>query len=513
MTTMKGNTPYRPLLIGIIGMLIISAVQLVPLLWPRAVRADKAAPPANTVKLVFIHHSCGENWLADGNGNLGKTLDQNNYFVSDTNYGWGPHSIGDSTDITDWPRWFTGSERKRYLKALYRESGQHSSFTRSKRDPGGENQVVMFKSCFPNSNLHGQPHETPQRGEGLSVSNAKAIYNDLLAYFATRPDKLFIAITAPPVQDRTYAANARAFNRWLVNNWLKNYQGDNVAVFDFYNVLTGPGNHHRFRNGQIEHVVADGRNILYYPSGGDDHPSHKGNCKATAEIVPLINVYYHRWLAGQGFPSPVVDQPIPDESLQDAGPPASGNVPAAYTQNTADPVMAGNTIDDFEKDANEWAVFSDEGNSKTQLRCSREASEGFRGKAGLTIAYTIAPESWATCSLVFPAPQDWRGKQGLSLYLRTERPGQELHVVAYQGDSADSLSHFEFRVLTTIQTVADWQRIDIPWKDFIQPAWEGDGSAGFDPGRAMGLAFAFNGAEGGETTGKIWVDDICFLPK
>jgi hypothetical protein len=67
--------------------------------------------------------------------------------------------------------------------------------------------------------------------------------------------------------------------------------------------------------------------------------------------------------------------------------------------------------------------------------------------------------------------------------------------------------------MTTIKAVADWQQVDIPWKDFIQPAWEGDGSAGFDPGPAMGLTFAFNGAEGGEAIGKIWVDDICFLSK
>lgn len=67
--------------------------------------------------------------------------------------------------------------------------------------------------------------------------------------------------------------------------------------------------------------------------------------------------------------------------------------------------------------------------------------------------------------------------------------------------------------MTAIKTVADWQRVDTPWKDFIQPAREGDGRAGFDPGRAMGLAFAFNGAESGEITGKIWVDDFCFLSK
>ena len=64
--------------------------------------ADSVTPPAQPVRLIFIHHSTGENWLADGNGGLGVALRDNNYFVSDTNYGWGPDSIGDATDIGNW---------------------------------------------------------------------------------------------------------------------------------------------------------------------------------------------------------------------------------------------------------------------------------------------------------------------------------------------------------------------------------------------------------------------------
>ncbi len=56
---------------------------------------DNPNPPGSVVKLIFVHHSTGENWLADGYGGLGRTLDRNNYFVSDTNYGWGPNAIGD----------------------------------------------------------------------------------------------------------------------------------------------------------------------------------------------------------------------------------------------------------------------------------------------------------------------------------------------------------------------------------------------------------------------------------
>ncbi|MBN2006437.1 MAG: hypothetical protein JXA21_24000, partial [Anaerolineae bacterium] len=72
-----------------------------------------ADPPAAPVKLIFIHHSTGGNWLADPNpdqpaGGLGRALMANNYFVSATNYGWGPDGIGDRTDIPNWPEWFLG---------------------------------------------------------------------------------------------------------------------------------------------------------------------------------------------------------------------------------------------------------------------------------------------------------------------------------------------------------------------------------------------------------------------
>jgi len=66
------------------------------------------APPSEPVKLIFIHHSTGGNWLADPNndqpyGRLGRALMENNYYVSATNYGWGPEGIGDRTDIPNWP--------------------------------------------------------------------------------------------------------------------------------------------------------------------------------------------------------------------------------------------------------------------------------------------------------------------------------------------------------------------------------------------------------------------------
>jgi hypothetical protein len=297
---------------------------------PLAQPVDQALNPASPekpVKLIFIHHSSGENWLADESGGLGLALMRNNYFVSDTNYGWGPDSIGDTTDIGNWWTWFVGPDRDRYMEALFNESGQNSSYSRLENDPGGENMIIMFKSCFPNSALGGNPNDPPMmadnplRGQDSSseyhtVANAKGIYNDLLPYFRSRPDKLFILITAPPLgdfgTDSQQAANARALNSWLVEEWLRDYQPENVAVFDFYNVLTSnggdtdtndaggeSGNHHRFWNGAIQYITDQGNDYSAYAANDDSHPSSAGNQKATAEFTSLLNIFYHRWLATQ----------------------------------------------------------------------------------------------------------------------------------------------------------------------------------------------------------------------
>lgn len=260
--------------------------------------ADDPTPPDQVVKLIFIHHSTGENWLTDDYGNLGRALGQNNYFVSDTNYGWGPNAIGDRTDIPDWMEWFRSADTPTYMAALFTESQKHSTYERALPNPGGENEIVMFKSCFPNSALEGQPGDPPDPAPGLTVGHAKYVYNGILQYFATRQDKLFVVVTAPPLSDPALAANARAFNNWLVYNWLweNGYASGNVAVFDFYNVLTHADYHHRFFNGEVQHLFGS-HNTLYYPSG-DDHPSVAGSRKATNEFVPLLNVSYHRWKAG-----------------------------------------------------------------------------------------------------------------------------------------------------------------------------------------------------------------------
>jgi len=313
---------------------------LVPalILAPATYGNPDTTPPASPVKLIFIHHSTGGNWLADSNpdgpyGGLGAALRDNNYYVSATNYGWGPLSIGDRTDIPNWPEWFTGDNSNAILSALYEETGQnimdYGSWPRLSMDPGGENEIILFKSCFPNSDLFGYPDDPPYTSPNdfeFSVSNAKAVYSHLLDYFIIRQDKLFVVITAPPLLENEYspdyleaherAANARAFNNWLVNDWLSAYAHNNVAVFDYFNLLTHPENHHRFVSGEIEHYTSPlSGDFAFYPSY-DSHPNTVGHQKATAEFAPLLNVFYNAW---RNSTSPVSKPTVTSGAAQTVG--------------------------------------------------------------------------------------------------------------------------------------------------------------------------------------------------
>jgi len=327
--------------------------------------ADNPDPPSETVKLIFIHHSTGENWLADDNGGLGMALRDNNTFVSDTNYGWGPEGIGDYTDIGHWWLWFRGPNSSTYLSALYAESGQHSAYSRLPTDPGGENEIIMFKSCFPNSYISGNPDDPPTTGynplrgqdassEYHTVANVKGIYNDILEYFATRQDKLFVLIVTPPLvaleTNAAHAANARAVANWLMDDWLEGYPYYNVAVFDFYNVLTSnggdrythdlgweTGNHHRWWSGAVQHIQTVDNNFAAYGSDfWDSHPTQAGNQKATGEFVQLLNVFYHRWKEGEGTPTPTPTG-TPSTAMPTASPTATSTPLTATPTATATP--------------------------------------------------------------------------------------------------------------------------------------------------------------------------------
>ncbi|MBN1269713.1 MAG: hypothetical protein JXB04_09010 [Kiritimatiellae bacterium] len=239
--------------------------------------------------LVFIHHSCGANWLGNS---LNAALVAKDYIDerNDITYGTAlspdtgrPASLGgtpgDNTNMDHWIRWFND-----YLLNVMVYGCAN-----------GTNRIIMFKSCYP---ISGVSSDGTDPGDPFSASqtlaNYKAVYRHLYGgnytnggyvylpledVFAAHPEILFIPVTAPPLRydatDTDDAARARGFNTWLKGEWLAGYNSDNpgynnVAVFDWFDVLAFASNS----------AVYPNRLHTNYHSG-DSHPNSTANATST----------------------------------------------------------------------------------------------------------------------------------------------------------------------------------------------------------------------------------------
>ncbi len=260
--------------------------------------------PHDGLNLLFIHHSCGGQLFADpgpleggerrdtgqycihvshpNGGGLRSRLTASGFTVHEASYG---SILGEDTDICHWRTKFT-DQMDRMLRTRLQDE---------LLPDGQTNQVVCFKSCYPNNYFKG-PGEEPGDPDDCArtVANAKAAYRALLPTLQEQPDVLFVAFTAPPMtpyqpvgikatvknwfERRSHGGDlALAFNQWLTDRehgWLAGYDLPNVAVFDYYSELRD-GN----ADGYTSYPTRDGRN---------PHPSSAGNQKAAAAFMPFI---------------------------------------------------------------------------------------------------------------------------------------------------------------------------------------------------------------------------------
>ena len=281
----------------------LAVLVLLPLLAvvPSHAVAAEGEVPAMPTDLLFIHHSCGGQLLADegpmvggardsgerclyvshpNGGGLRQMLESAGYTVNEASYG---SIVGEDTDICHWRAKF--------------DQGMDRILRTARNDAllpdGRTNRIVVFKSCYPNNRFTGRGDEPgdPDSCE-LTVANAKATYDALLPLFRRHPDVLFIAVTAPPLAEyvpqgmkekiKSWFARedqggdlAVEFNAWLAgpDGWLAGYDLPNVAVFDYYHVLTGEG---------------AGAYAAYPARVNDSHPSSDGNARAAGAFMPVL---------------------------------------------------------------------------------------------------------------------------------------------------------------------------------------------------------------------------------
>lgn len=266
--------------------------------------------------IIFIHHSVGNNWLSNSlhNALLAKDyIDERNdlYYGDDILPDLGrPDSLGpqpgDRTNMNHWILWVND-----YLDHLIDHDCED-----------GINRIIMFKSCYPISNISsdgtepGDPFSGAQTianykavyrhpsGPGYTYSHNSYTYKPLFDIFAENPDILFIPVTAPPrhyapsdATNDTEAHRARVFNNWLKNDALDDYNTlhpglNNVAVFDFFDVLAYADNHATHPNRLRSE---------YGGSSGDSHPNSTANSDSTEVFATdQDNFIDSAWDAFQG---------------------------------------------------------------------------------------------------------------------------------------------------------------------------------------------------------------------
>lgn len=279
-------------------------------------RADLSAwsdakPPlaqdGKPLRALFIHHSCGGQLLAPvgedkerggsclyvshpNGGGLRDMLGRQGYEVHEASYG---SAVGDKTDMFDWLPKFKDDMAK-----VLTVDENDTLFT-----DGRKNQIVVFKSCYPNNRFSGEGTAPGNpNGPELTVWNAKAHLSALLPIFAAHPGTLFVYMTAPPnapiapkerlvkylvkeLTGRPHASDvlasqaslAREFNTWVASTdgWLAGYAPKNVVVFDYYDALTDEG------ASDLSRYASD--------RGADNHPTSAGNAKAASSFVALLN--------------------------------------------------------------------------------------------------------------------------------------------------------------------------------------------------------------------------------
>lgn len=226
--------------------------------------------------MVFLHHSVGYGILH--HGGLIDSLRSLGITVKSATYG---DDIGNETDICDWlPKFQNDMDRILKFKA------HPNIFYTDDRT----NDIVMFKSCFPNSDLAGDGSEPGDPlNSARTIANYKALFNRLQNEIKQYKDKLFIYLTAPPlVPEATSPDNARRarkFNRWLISEFLPQYRketgADNFIIFDLFDVLADEDNY-------LKKEYRQGRSA-------DSHPNALANKVVAQKFMEFFQPIWERW--------------------------------------------------------------------------------------------------------------------------------------------------------------------------------------------------------------------------
>jgi hypothetical protein len=185
------------------------------------------------VHIIFLHHSTGwviwgggvENYISDYNSSHGTDyIIEERAYPDGTNYPWANYPYD------YWKIWVDATG------PTYSEQDTLVTLT-------ADYDVIVFKHCFPVSNIEADTGNPDITSETKSIENYKLQYNALKAKMHQYPSKKFIVWTgAALIESETTPENAeraRQFFQWVRESW--DEKGDNIFVWDFWTLETEGG--------------------------------------------------------------------------------------------------------------------------------------------------------------------------------------------------------------------------------------------------------------------------------
>ncbi len=412
------------------------------------------------VRIIFMHHSTGQGLVDQGGvraafAGLGYEFWDHGYNGDGLT---GPDGVplginwdvpGDNTDPDGW----------------------YAIFNQDVTDPPSntfshmlEYDVIIFKSCFPNADIQSEDQFETYRSYALSIRDV----------IDQHPDRLFIALTIPPlVPDSTApeaAARARRWAEYLTSaDYLDGHP--NLAVFDFFNLL------------------ADESGFLRAAYRGEDPTDSHPNELANRTIGPLFADFVDQ--AIRQFVPEAAPALAPDTTFGDTTP--SSSTPGDLLADFEGPEMPDSRWDYTNDPVNHFACDVD--------------TTAHSGEHALRLVFDIPGGGSAGCGLNFAPDSAWADADGISFYWHADQPDLVLVFAAAVVDptGGSEATPFEVELATGGDT---WSQVTIYWSDLSKAEWFGDaGVSTFDPAQVAWMAFNVGHWENPQV-GTIWIDDI-----
>lgn len=410
--------------------------------------AGAARPPGQAgepISIIFMHHSTGGNLIAQGGVREGFTA--LGYAFWD--HGYNDEGLTDPEGNNTGANWAVPNDNTD-------PDGWYNIFNQPVTDPPANtfshmltHDVIIFKSCFPSSNIYDEEMFEAYRRYFLSMRDV----------MDQHPDKLFIPFTTPPLTpNETEPTNAARARRWAGYLTSPEYLAGhpNIAVFDFFSQLADADGYLRAE---------------YRADEWDSHPNELANQTVGPIFVAFVDEAIRNFIPGAVAPEPEAE----------TAPPA---------------VEARAVIDDFEDgDVAEWWSWVDEGGT---LTCAA-SQPGYESEHALQLALDTPPGAYGGCGRAVEAA-GWGEAAGVRFLWRTDAPGLGFAVVL-MAEETPFVAAFE-------ATDVEWSPVTLTWDRFTKPDWAGDeGVDTLDPAQVTEINFDVGDWEAAQR-GMIWIDDL-----